>query len=169
MEENGAHKAEETTNDVPIKNDKLSKEENKQSEGEENKHLEDTPQCYDTPCGYVVTVDPDNNNLIKHTNKSSSKLVPSPIRRAFPMRFLQSTPTKLTQSKPTKQAVHVAEDNNAVSVIEYDTLFDTTGDTCVAVLDKFRPRIVDPYEYNPSLLEESVQPEDSRGIFFKVS
>ena len=159
MEENGVHKAEETTNDIPIKIDKLSMEENEQSEAEEN--LEDTPQCYDTPCGYVVTVDPDNNKLTEHTNKSSSKLIPSPIRCAFPVRLLQSTTTKQSQSKPTKQLGHVAEHNNAVAednndvpVIEYDTLFDTS-DTCVAVLDKFRPRIVDPYEYDPSQSEES--------------
>lgn len=139
---------------MAIKNDILSKE--------ENKHLEDTPQCYDTPCGYVVTVDPDNNKLTKHTNKSSSKFMPSPIRCAFPVRLLQSTTTKQFQSKSTKRPSHVAEDNAAVPVIEYNTLFDTS-DTCVAVLDKFRPRIVDPYEYDPS------QSEESKGILVEVS
>ena len=144
-----------------IKNNKLSKEENKQTEGEDAKSI---LQCYYTPCGYVVTVDPDNNNLTKRNNKSSSKLMPSPIRCAFPVRLLQSTTTKSSQSKSSKPSGHVAKDNNAVPVIEYDTLFDTTGDTCVAMLDKFRPRIVDPYEYDPSQSRESAQSEDSKGI-----
>ena len=56
MTGNGEHKVEETVNNVPIKNDKLSKEENKQSEGEENnKHFRATPQCYDTPWLHIIT------------------------------------------------------------------------------------------------------------------
>ena len=156
-------KEEETANHMPLKNDKLC-EESKQSEGD-NKT---TPQCYDSPCGYVVTVDPDNNNLTKHTNKSSSKLMPSPIRCAFPVRLLQSTTTRSCQSRSSKSSVGVKDKNTiAIPVIEYDTLFDTTGDTCVAVLDKFRARIVDPYEYDPSQSEESAQShpsENSKGI-----
>ena len=140
-----------------------------------NSHASASPEPYDSSCGYVVTIDPDNDNLTKPNGKISSKFMPSPIRCAFPVRLLQSTPTKSGQSKLCKLSDCVVKSNGTapttpLPVIEYDTLLDTTGDTCVAVLDQFKPRTVDPYEYNPSQSEGPARPhtpEESKSILYQ--
>ena len=142
----------------------------------DNSHTTASPGHYDPSCGgYIVTIDPDNDNLTESNCKMSSKFMPSPIRCAFPVRLLQSMPTKLGQSRSCKLSDHIVKPNGTAStaplpVIEYDTLFDTTGDTCVAVLDKFKPRTVDPYEYSPSQSEGPARPhtpEESKGTVYQ--
>lgn len=165
VEQKAVKEGEKKANEAPSKNEKPSKEDNQSQEDPTS-----TPYCYDSPLGYVVTITPplpDGNNVIEYNNSSPPRLTLSPIRHAFPKRFLQSTTTIPHRSKPSK-SIHLAKDGNtAIAVVEYDKLFEATGGTYVAILaNQFQPRIVDTYEYDPSQAEESTEPHppsDSKG------
>lgn len=156
-----------TTNETPSNTDKMPEPQISEDTKQSQEDSTSEPQCYNSPCGYIVTVtpsQPDDNGVTKLNSKSPPRQMPSPIRYAFPVYYKQSMRTRPRQSKQSKPYRHDVKNNN-IAVIEYDRLVDATGGTCVAILaNQFESRIVDTYEYDPSQSEEPVSSTDSKGI-----